>query len=489
MNSMQVLILLIGSMAIVSCVVDGSETNLTKVPASEVLVKINRLEPVMYNHVVIEGDLDLSHLSLPSISKPTEKSASKRALELSDNAHIVESQIVITNSEIHGDVKFNNTIFNGIVDFAFTDIDGDANLCAVDFNKGANFKEAKFNRFVNLMTSKFKGDANFEGARFSKYADFSSVMFGKYASFKEAQFSDYADLMDVAFTDNANFESTDFEKSDFRNSNFLKEAKFLFSKFGKKAEFGNTTFGGYTDFRKTDFLEDVNFEEANFEEDATFADAKFSGVTEFWKSSFNSATDFSGSKFIGAATVYFTGSRFNGSVYLNDIELTNINVEWNSIKNQLVCNEPAYILLIKNFKEHGQYDDADNCYYQYQSWMQSRAPLLSLSKLVHIVSWASCGYGVRWYYTIFFAMLAIFLFGLYFYQKGRALGSRLTNMLTFSTAMLLNLPKDWCEVLCGAIRYRNYVENNKYMIILERILGWCLVIILINTLSRIMIRY
>lgn len=67
-------------------------------------------------------------------------------------------------------------------------------------------------------------------------------------------------------------------------------------------------------------------------------------------------------------------------------------VSWTSIENALVFNGPAYIKLIKNFREMEQFDDADDAYFRYRQ-LRRENKNLSISKIEDTVFWLSCGYG------------------------------------------------------------------------------------------------
>jgi len=95
-----------------------SEDSREVVLASEILAAIERGEPVDYDGVIVEGDLDLRWRSF-------------------------------------GSVNFNDTTFRGSVDFSATNFSGDA-----------SFERTQFN-----------GDANFRGARFDGNAEFLDVLF------------------------------------------------------------------------------------------------------------------------------------------------------------------------------------------------------------------------------------------------------------------------------------------------------------------------
>jgi hypothetical protein len=175
--------------------------------------------------------------------------------------------------------------------------------------------------------------------------------------------------------------------------------------------------------------------------------------------------------------------------------------------NRLVCNGPTYLALIKNFRESEQFEDADSCYYQYRDWKRKeRDP--GWPKLFDYLAWLSCGYGVRWQYTIISGVMMIALFGIYFnfnYLAGTManvflnrnaqnqnpsisdLWRSLKKSLLFSSMTLLSLPSDWCPY--GKEEYSKFIKSHLCAAILERIIGWGLMLLLIGTLTRLMVRY
>ncbi|MBE9595154.1 MAG: hypothetical protein IMF19_16940 [Proteobacteria bacterium] len=108
-------------------------------------------------------------------------------------------------------------------------------------------------------------------------------------------------------------------------------------------------------------------------------------------------------------------------ILLKDSDYTKLNVRWNDIKDYLEYDGASYLALVKNFKNLEQFDDADDCYYQYRKIKQAKKKLYSKkegwnwSKPIDILAWLSCGYGVRPSYTILFGVLLIFIFGFLFW--------------------------------------------------------------------------
>jgi hypothetical protein len=130
-------------------VADSSSDQRPVIPASEILTKIERGEDVEYDYKVIEGDLDLSGLDLP-----TEKvSRTKQELRqrLSEELKVIASEITIINSEIQGKVNFSNTHFRK----------------TVSFREQRSFERVQFTDDVDLRGAKFDRNVTFEGVIFN----------------------------------------------------------------------------------------------------------------------------------------------------------------------------------------------------------------------------------------------------------------------------------------------------------------------------------
>ncbi|OPX77348.1 MAG: hypothetical protein A4E48_00078 [Methanosaeta sp. PtaU1.Bin060] len=87
---------------------ERSQDNRPRIPASEILAKIEKGEPVKYDGVVIEGDLDISKLDLPT--ERVERTDWQKRIGLKEDVKLVKSSIVITNSHIQGKLDFSNSI-------------------------------------------------------------------------------------------------------------------------------------------------------------------------------------------------------------------------------------------------------------------------------------------------------------------------------------------------------------------------------------------
>jgi hypothetical protein len=74
-----------------------NEAELTEIPASEILDKIQKGENIEYDHVIIKGDIDISKLNLPK----------------DEENFIISSEIKIKNSQNDGISIFGKAKFKG----------------------------------------------------------------------------------------------------------------------------------------------------------------------------------------------------------------------------------------------------------------------------------------------------------------------------------------------------------------------------------------
>ncbi len=427
------------------------------VQAKGILEKIKRSQVVEYDRVTINGDLDLSKQDLKT--KHIERSLWKvSALGLEENAKVVASPIRITNSRVKGITNFDGIIFQESVNFEGANFDGDANFEGALFCGEANFLNAQFTKNANFRNVHFTEDAsaNFEGALFCGEANFLNAQFIKDANFGNVHFIKDANFGDVDFRGKAIFGGIDKGRTHFSGSaifmasSFRGEADFGWAQFSKYANFGDAKFIKDVSFlaaqfsesaifwginRGTQFKRKANFREARFNRGATFSSGigrvtQFNGEADFSSARFSEYVNFDRTKFdkdlkLEQTKIYKMLIRAvfgdKSKILLKDSDYTKLNVRWNDIKDYLEYDGASYLALVKNFKNLEQFDDADDCYYQYRKIKQAKKKLYSKkegwnwSKPIDIVAWLSCGYGVRPCYTILFSVLLIFIFGFLFW--------------------------------------------------------------------------
>lgn len=225
---------------------DSSEYNdLEEVSASEILAKIEKGEPVEYDHVRILGDLDISMLNLPK------KHIDRTDLEinsfgLKENINIISSIIKITCSEIRGVCNFGEVAFEKEVDFSGSHFSECVDFCGSQFiDTNGDFSESLFSRQANFSASHFNCWADFRGSRFIKEASFSLLLVLGMANFSESEFNEAADFLRCQFRFDVDFRGAKFnEKVTFSGCEFSRDAYFSGCEFNQKIEFAGSQFNG-----------------------------------------------------------------------------------------------------------------------------------------------------------------------------------------------------------------------------------------------------
>jgi len=360
----------------------GSDTDSSQprvVQASEILAKIESGVPVEYDGVFLEGDLDLSGLGLP-IGHVARTEYEIEHLGLAEEAKVVKSPISITNSELRGDLNFSNIIFRKSVDFVGT-------FFGIQFSSGTNFRGAQFSDSAVFKGARFSGNAGFFKAQFGGDAHFGGVQFNGDAYFGWAQFSSYAWFDRARFGGFVHFRKVQFSCDD--------------------ANFIGAQFSGDVDFREAQFSGSTYFMDARFSDNrnsvSNFENTSFNGSTSFVDTQFGSYTDFRAAQFNNNNSLDLVHARFD-----------RLEIEWDSI-HHLNCDGTVYIALVRNFRDLAQFDDADDCYYKYRDEIRAQKKLYckkeswDWSKLLDIIAWISCGYGVRPIHTIFCMFGVVFI--------------------------------------------------------------------------------
>jgi len=468
-----------------------AEAKDSQIDAAEILARVQMGQPVAYDRAEISGDLNLS-------------------------GRTINTTFTLTNSTLQG-VDFLGAGFMEFVDFEGTVFEGPADFSAAQFFKSTSFKGVEFRDDASFFLTSFYDGASFSNAifqnvsfieasfshaifnqaRFLGRADFNFTSFGGYLGFWSAR------LKEASFLE-SRFEGTvDFSNSSFGKVNFIK------ADFGEFANFEGTTYQGPAIFAGASFADLANFATSRFGDEASFLLARFNDAAHFGSVDFNGDAIFGLAQFQGLAQ--FEGSRFGRNftlmgaqlhnvklkgaaladrsrVDLRDSEFFRLEVPWKAISGHLEYDGPAYIALVKNYRELEWFSDANDCYYQYRRTTQEKQPL-GWGRIVDTVAWISCGYGVRPDYTVLLSLLAIIFFALLF-RSGRGIaradqpgvsdrdGTDLSEALYFSAMVFIaQAPVDF--VARG--RYR-------YAVVFEGLLGWLLLALFLVSLGNIMIR-
>jgi len=266
------------------------------VPASEILAKIERGEPVEYDGVIVVGDIDLNYLDPANMVF----NSPKGIIEIKET-NIVNSSVSITNSEIRGDVDLGSAVFQELINFDGTNFTKQASFSGANFSGSDEFSYVDGDPgTIRIITTKFCGSACFRETKFSGGANFNGAKFsGGKANFIGAKFS------------------------------------------GGEADFWKAEFsGGMVDFALAVFSQgDTDFEEAVFSGgDANFRGTVFSGGD----------AEFGGSRFSGGGAYFgdavFSGgdADFSGAVFSSNINLEGISPLVNKFKFIMLGNQGVF---------------------------------------------------------------------------------------------------------------------------------------------------
>jgi hypothetical protein len=337
---------------------------------------------------------------------------------------------------INSPIRINDSIIEGIVDFKGSTFGEKVNFQNTNFKNKVDFSNSELNGPIGFINAVFDNSALFTNTTFSRFAHFKGAKFNAYMSFANAKFLDIADLSESQIVGDA----------DFTNTYFASLVSFFGSQFNAHVRFNN---------------------------------AKFNGNPLIWNSDYGGIVDFNYSKFNGP--VYFTGANFRGKGTFNSTSFSSYVIDWKSIKNIYNGDIASQLALIKNFRDHGQFNDADECYLSYRlQYMKSPFDYLS---------WLSCGFGVKPIYPLIWSVFSILIFGiLFFYKKSIQTISKPQEDISgldafYFSAMIFFVshpPTDW--------RPSEKWKWSKLYIFIEDVLGWMLLTLFIVTLTSKMMQ-
>jgi hypothetical protein len=267
-----------------------------EIQASEVLARIENGDSVIYDHVAIVGDLDLSILDLPilGIDRPDSEG---------HVAKMVAARIQIRNCQLRGAVNFAGALFKESVDFGGSAFAREARFKGSIFEGRAAFESSQFDKYTTFKDAIFLQEAAWTGASFGAIANFGNVIFSASASFGATKFSSLCtNFSDVQFDGDADFTGAHFAgTANFKQAIFGKTANFWQAKFDADSIFEKADFIGYASFLNSSFGGNADFRQSEFKEELTFERSRFGGHCIFLNSSFQKKGNFSSAQFVGVA--------------------------------------------------------------------------------------------------------------------------------------------------------------------------------------------
>lgn len=358
----------------------AAEDSRRVVQASEILDAIERGEPVDYDGVIVEGDLDLSGRTLGPVH--------------------------FKDAEFRGGVNFTGTNLTDDALFYFANFSNNANFYNADFSGYTNFRYAQFSGFACFDQVKFDNSVFFSEAQFRDNANFISTQFSIKASFFKSKFSQDSNFYNARFSGYTIFEQAHFSRdANFKEINFSKDVDFMEAYFGDDVDFENGLFNGFTRFIGSQFNNTANFKGTQFCKDATFKDVQFNGNTSFMNSRFKE-------------DALFENTTFRGELSLTRARYNKLLIRWYNINGGLTYDDAAYLTLLKNFKDLGYLEDYDSCYYEYRKERRGHPwPAVGeldqylIRKPIDLFLQVSYGYGTKPLNALYSSLLIIGLFG------------------------------------------------------------------------------
>lgn len=293
-------------------------------------------------------------------------------------------------------------------------------------------------------------------------------------------FIDNLDLSNVQFKNCAIFENTNFiSDAYFYETDFNNYTDFSNANFNSIASFFAANFSGPTEFLYVNFMSDAYFFQANFNNHADFSGAYFNSYAGFSRATFRNdadfSTDFSWAYFNSDA--YFYGTNFN-----SDVNFWGPDTSENIMADGKTCG-----LFIKSYNNEARYTDADNIYYNFRKHEQENKDLTSFSKWTDILSWITCGYGLRLSHTIgcIISILVVFSYlywgGSRFYPLSNTTEKKLSRL----DSVLLSI-KGFTTLGTGEWYSNTYFF--RIFVTLEGLLGWIMLGIFMATLTNVLMR-
>jgi uncharacterized protein YjbI with pentapeptide repeats len=378
---------------------NAHENSFQEISAKDIMDKIENGTAIQYDHVIINGDLNLSQLKLPKVYKKSFYASYlgvKEDLTASDLIKALGLQnatkfrLIDEFKIVKSPIRINHSIINGKMDASLIDFRNIVYFINTSFVKEACFEGAQFN-----------GDVHFERAKFNEDAIFSDKYLG------------LADWVDIQFNKNAYFNDAEFKKeAKFNSVNFNRRAEFRGCKFIGEADFDLSKFNGYAYIESSSPYGTIrnaigaDFSFANFEKSVSFWEAEFIGLAQFHGADFNNTAKFEGTKFNRALT------------YFHDIKFKNIYIRFEDICDNFFYSDfsPDYV---KNYKNIGWFEDVNNFYYYQRKAMRSAIPMSTLTWALDVIADVSYGYGYKLEFVLRNSMIIIIFFGFIFFRSTR----------------------------------------------------------------------
>lgn len=314
-------------------------------------------------------------------------------------------------------VRFDHATFMGPVRFTESKFLGRADLSNAKFLSKVNFRMANFSFHVDFSHSKFLNDANFSESKFNEKADFGDMKFSGDVDYNGSVFSGDVDFRDSIFLRNASFVNVKFhENCEFSGVKFKHLADFEEAIFQRRSTFhGSDTEINYGNFFNAE-LEHVSFKDVDLSnvnmygaslEETYLSDAKWD-MDRWGNYIIREEREAIDGKFICGCGVIHIGSG-NKCEYCGRA----LKKKWVGKSEAYARAENAYRNFKLSLRNDGDYRKAGKFYYKEMTMKRKQYSLDKkyASWFGNTFMWLSSGYGERWHQVLLIWIIAILLFG------------------------------------------------------------------------------
>lgn len=340
------------------------DSALTSVKPDVILDCLRAGEPVNFDGITVEGDLDLTSLS----ENPEQSTA-------------ISSPLIISNSHFTGSlISFN-----------------------ADTKTVVMFQEP-----VDLRGSQFDGSVDFTGAVFEEFAHFENIRFEAGANFTQAAFQNGSSFHKTVFNDSSSFMLANISGGlDFSEAQFFTLANFSWLRSTQSTDPLLQTDIVYD---KARFNGGVYFIGAVFENPVLFHDAVFRRISPDDAVVFTKAT---------FTALDLTNANFNsGQLEMSDQryeELIMPNFHPSILATQNSAEELS--ALKENFQKQGNLDIANEITY-WQNGLERKEKHIVIQILETIFLDWTFGYGLKPLHAIMTSFILILFFAIFYYPAG-----------------------------------------------------------------------
>jgi Ion channel len=324
-------------------------------------------------------------------------------------------------------VMFNNSTFSGKALFHYAVFDKYTSFDNVTFENTVEFFEGTNYDNITFVKTTFKGETSIKNWVFNGYTIFQEDSIYKQFVLRYVDFKERSSFSNSVFLGESTFDTITFTGGAVFNSTyFVAKPDFARSQFLSIADFNGIKFLGGIDFRGIDFYRTTQFNNTHFFKNTFFGAVFFHDLTKFNGSWFHQSVTFSDCSF--EKSVEFKNTVFIDNIFADNLNFSRMLIKWSQVENKLfpkknseetpfVDYSKIYTTFKNNFKNIGQYDDEDACYYNlkkielHQSWNDLYHGKLAsfLNVLVLSFLWCTCGFGVMPFLTLLISIGIIFL--------------------------------------------------------------------------------